>query len=86
MRELYQRFKKLTGKRGADVADTNNVTRQYVSLLVNNPSQPNNRRLALMMQAEMIKVISEKEKEMADIMGLYAEIVDELNKKERESA
>jgi hypothetical protein len=66
MRTLYKKFKEITGIRGADLAEVNNFTRQYISLIANNPNKMNVIRLATMMK-DAIRHEIEKEEEAHEL-------------------
>lgn len=76
VRSAFKEFKDMTGKRGADLAEKFGYTRQYISLLANSPTNQNNYKLAWMMEAAMIDVIKEKEKELSDLVDLHEKIVE----------
>lgn len=86
MRGLYKKFKKMTGKRGADLAEANGYTRQYISLLANNPSWSNNKRLGQMMCREIRTEIAKREHDIEVLKELHDEIVVGMDRKKNESA
>jgi hypothetical protein len=86
MRKLYKKFKQMTGKRGADLAEANGYTRQYISLLANNPNWRNNKRLGEMMEKAIRTEIAKREYDISALKDLQYEISIEISVKKSESA
>lgn len=79
MDELYKKFKRLTNFKGADIARTFGLSRQYVSLLNNNNvSKTNKSALALFMQIMIDMKINAFKIFIQDLETLKTEITNEI--------